>query len=1026
VNITRLAITNNRTSFMLLLVIMFFGISAYKNMPKDYDPGFILRTAQVITYFPGASPERVEQLVTDKLEKEIQEMPELDFVASESRTGVSIISVNIKESYKVMRPIWDNLRRKIDAVKDQLPSDAQDPIVNDEFGDVFGIVIGLTAEGYSYNEMKDVAEQAKDDLLRLSEAAKVDVFGMQEERIFIEYNNGRLSELNLSPSQLRDQLASRNIVIPGGSINIEDEKVTLEPTGNFESVEEIRKTIIQIPGSDQVMYLSDIAKVYRGYLDPAKTKVSLNGDVALTLAISMREGGNNIILGEQVIESLENLTRIYPIGVDFSLISFLPTEVEQKVDDFANNLIQAIVVVTIVMLLSLGLRTGLIVATLIPASMIFGILVMSFFDIGIDQISLAALIIALGMLVDNGIVMSENIMVQMAKGKNAVDAAVDSANELKIPLLTSSLTTAAAFLPIFLAESTTGEYTASLFKVVTITLLCSWVLSMTIVPMLCVYFMKVKQQEQSFDTPFYQRYKILLRTLLNNRWLTIIVTVAVFSVAILGLKYVPKLFFPPSDRAYFKLDLELPVGTRIERTELVAKKVERFIQNELLVDNNLAASEQQQGITSWVTYLGSGGPRFLLTHNPKPNSSNYALMVINVTSFEVIDDVMTKLERYAFDNFPDLLVKARKIENGAPIANPVEVRLSGKDIDELFVLVDQIKLKLSEINGLKSISDSWGLPIKKLQVKINQTRARRSGVSSKDIAISLQTGLVGLELTQYRDGDTVIPVMMRSSAADHQDIAKLEVLAVYSQASGSSVPLKQVADIEVTWESATILRRDRLKMVTIGAQIDNSITASDAFAQLKPWLEEQKLNWPLGYRYEFGGEAESSGKANQSIADKLPIAVFIIVLLLVAQFNSIRKSFIIMTTIPLGIIGVVIGLLMGQSFFGFMTLLGIISLAGIVINNAIVLLERIKIELDSQLFTPVNAIIAACQKRLRPILLTTATTVFGLIPLYLGGGEMWEPMALSIMGGLLFSTLLTLGVIPVLYALFFGIKTQDN
>jgi len=1011
---------------MLLLVIMFFGISAYKNMPKDYDPGFILRTAQVITYFPGASPERVEQLVTDKLEKEIQEMPELDFVASESRTGVSIISVNIKESYKVMRPIWDNLRRKIDAVKDQLPSDAQDPIVNDEFGDVFGIVIGLTAEGYSYNEMKDVAEQAKDDLLRLSEAAKVDVFGMQEERIFIEYNNGRLSELNLSPSQLRDQLASRNIVIPGGSINIEDEKVTLEPTGNFESVEEIRKTIIQIPGSDQVMYLSDIAKVYRGYLDPAKTKVSLNGDVALTLAISMREGGNNIILGEQVIESLENLTRIYPIGVDFSLISFLPTEVEQKVDDFANNLIQAIVVVTIVMLLSLGLRTGLIVATLIPASMIFGILVMSFFDIGIDQISLAALIIALGMLVDNGIVMSENIMVQMAKGKNAVDAAVDSANELKIPLLTSSLTTAAAFLPIFLAESTTGEYTASLFKVVTITLLCSWVLSMTIVPMLCVYFMKVKQQEQSFDTPFYQRYKILLRTLLNNRWLTIIVTVAVFSVAILGLKYVPKLFFPPSDRAYFKLDLELPVGTRIERTELVAKKVERFIQNELLVDNNLAASEQQQGITSWVTYLGSGGPRFLLTHNPKPNSSNYALMVINVTSFEVIDDVMTKLERYAFDNFPDLLVKARKIENGAPIANPVEVRLSGKDIDELFVLVDQIKLKLSEINGLKSISDSWGLPIKKLQVKINQTRARRSGVSSKDIAISLQTGLVGLELTQYRDGDTVIPVMMRSSAADHQDIAKLEVLAVYSQASGSSVPLKQVADIEVTWESATILRRDRLKMVTIGAQIDNSITASDAFAQLKPWLEEQKLNWPLGYRYEFGGEAESSGKANQSIADKLPIAVFIIVLLLVAQFNSIRKSFIIMTTIPLGIIGVVIGLLMGQSFFGFMTLLGIISLAGIVINNAIVLLERIKIELDSQLFTPVNAIIAACQKRLRPILLTTATTVFGLIPLYLGGGEMWEPMALSIMGGLLFSTLLTLGVIPVLYALFFGIKTQDN
>jgi multidrug efflux pump subunit AcrB len=872
--------------------------------------------------------------------------------------------------------------------------------------------------------MKDVADQAKDDFLSLSEAAKVDVFGMQEERVFIEYNNSRLAELNISPSQLRDQLSSRNIVIPGGSINIADEKIALEPTGNFESIDEISKTIIQIPGSDQVMYLSDIAKVYRGYLDPIKNKVSLNGDIALTIAISMREGGNNIVLGQQVKEVLNQLNRIYPIGVDFSLVSFLPHEVEQKVDDFANNLIQAVIVVTLVMLLSLGLRTGLIVASLIPASMIFGILIMSFFEIGIDQISLAALIIALGMLVDNGIVMSESIMVQMANGKKPIDAAVDSANELKVPLLTSSLTTAAAFLPIFLAESTTGEYTASLFKVVTITLICSWILSMTIVTMLCVYFMKVKQQEQSFNTPFYNVYKKVLSALLNYRWSTVIVTVAVLSVAIMGLKYVPKLFFPPSDRAYFKLDLELPIGTRIETTELITKKVERYIKNELLV-NNISDSEQQ-GVTSWVTYLGSGGPRFLLTHNPKPNSSNYALMVINVTSFEVIDELMSKLERYTFNNFPDLLVKTRKIENGAPIANPVEVRLSGKDTDELFTIVDQIKSKLSEIQGLKAISDNWGLPIKKLRVKINQTRARRTGVSSKDIAISLQTGLAGLELTQYREGDNVIPVMIRSSAADRQDIGKLEALAVYSQATGTAVPLKQVADIEVVWEPATILRRDRLKSVAIGAQIDNSITASEAFAQLKPWLEEQKINWPFGYQYEFGGEAESSGKANQSIADKLPIAVFIIVLLLVAQFNSIRKSIIIMTTIPLGLIGVVIGLLVGQSFFGFMTLLGIISLAGIVINNAIVLLERIKIELDSQLSTPSDAIIDACQKRLRPILLTTATTVFGLIPLYLGGGEMWEPMALSIIGGLLFSTVLTLGVIPVIYALFFGIKANKT
>jgi len=399
-------------------------------------------------------------------------------------------------------------------------------------------------------------------------------------------------------------------------------------------------------------------------------------------------------------------------------------------------------------------------------------------------------------------------------------------------------------------------------------------------------------------------------------------------------------------------------------------------------------------------------------------------MIINLTSVKTIDEVMAKLESYTFENFPDLLVKARKIENGAPIPNPVEVRLSGKSSKELFVIVDRLKKQMSQIDGLKSINDNWGLPIKKLQVKINQTKARRAGVSSKDIAISLQTGLTGIELTQYREGEDVIPIQMRSIAADRQDIGKLEALAVYSQASGTSVPLKQVADIIPVWEPATVLRRDRLKTITVGAQVDQSITANEAFAQLKPWLESESKSWPFGYRYEFGGEAESSGKANQSIAEKLPIAVLIIVLLLVGQFNSIRKSIIILSTIPLGLIGVVVGLLAGQSFFGFMTLLGIISLAGIVINNAIVLLERIKIELDKGELSHGDAILEACQKRIRPILLTTATTVMGLIPLYLGGGEMWEPMALSIIGGLLFSTLLTLGVVPVIYALLFGVKLE--
>lgn len=1018
-NITRLAITNNRTTIMLLLVMLLAGVSAYQNMPKDYDPGFVLRTAQIITNFPGASPERVELLVSDKIEKLIQEMPELDYVTSESRTGISIVTVEIKESYKILRPIWDSLRRKVDTAQEDLPAEALTSVVNDEFGDVFGIVIGLTAEGFSYHEMKKVSDQAKDEFLRLSESAKVNVYGEQKEQVFIEYDNAQLANLGISPSQLSDQLSNRNIVIPGGSIDIDNERITLEPTGNFESSDDIGKTIIQIPGSDNVQYLRDLATVSRGYIDPVSSKVSLSGKSGLSIAISMREGGNNILLGEQVKALLERLTAAYPIGVEFELVSFLPTDVENKVGSFSTNLIQAVVIVTIVMLFSLGFRTGFIVATLIPASMIFAILIMSALNIGIDQISLAALIIALGMLVDNGIVMSENIMVQMGDGKKSLDAAIDSANELKVPLLISSLTTAAAFLPIFLAESATGEYTASLFKVVTITLLCSWLLSMTVIPMLCVYFMKVSDQKQSFDTRFYAYYRSVLHSLINFRWVTLSAVIGMFVLAIVAMSTLPNVFFPPSDRAFFKVELELPIGTTIARTEEVTNRIERYIKQDLKVN-----SERKEGVTNWVSYIGNGGPRFLLTHSPKPTSSNYALMVVNTTSYELVDDTMKNIEKYAFDNFPDLLVTVRKIENGSPVTNPVEFRVKGRDSDALFEIVERIKEKMATVSGVKSISDDWGLPIKKFQININQARARSSGVSSKDIAISLQTGLSGLELTQYREGDLVIPVILRTQAADRQDLSKLEALAVYAQATGISVPLKQVADIEVVWQPAKIMRRDRLKAVTVGAQVDETLTVTQALEQLLPWLEQEKAQWPFGYSFEIGGEYESSGEANASIAAKLPIAVFIIVILLVVQFNSMRKSIIVLTTIPLGIIGVVVGLLLGKSYFGFMTLLGIISLAGIVINNAIVLLGRIQVELEAMPDEPIKAIIDAAQKRTRPILLTTATTVLGLIPLYLGGGEFWEPMAISIIGGLLLSTLFTLGFIPVLYTLLFGIKPR--
>ena len=1004
---------------MALLIILVAGIGAYINMPRNEDPGFIIRTALVRTFFPGASPERVEQLVTDKIEKVIQEIPELDAVRSESKTGASIIWVDIQERYTKMRPIWDNLRRKVEKAVPDLPDGIRGPYVNDEFGDVYGILITLTGDGFSYSELKDVADDVRDELLRLADVAKVEIWGDQEERIFVEYNNARLAELGISPIQLQQMLAAKNIIIPGGDITTANEKIVLEPSGNFESFEEIRRTVINIPGTREVLLLEDVVSLKRGYIDPPETMMRASGERALNLAVSMREGGNLIDLGTQVNQVIQRAESLFPIGIEFDLIQYQPGVVKKKVDDFVNNLIQAVVIVAGVMLLTLGLRTGLVVASLIPMAMVMNFLVMSFLTIGLDQMSLAALIIALGLLVDNAIVMSESTMVQMAAGKSPMDAAINSANELRVPLLTSSLTTAAAFLPIYLAESNAGEYTAPIFKVVTITLLCSWVLALTMIPLFCVHFLRVPTTSKAdlFQSPFYVRYRRSLLGMLRHPWVTMGVVTGVFVMAMMGFSYVPAIFFPPNDRPTFTAEIELSTGTPIEKTETIVKAIEEFIKEQLLVN-----AKRPEGITNWGSYIGQGAPRFVLPYGPEQARPEYAFMLFNTTSRGIFDELITQLEEFCTNNFPDLKATIRPLDSGPPAWPPIEVRISGRNTDVLFDLVDAVKDKLASIPGTRLIDDDWGARSKKIIVNVNQPRALRAGVTSQDIAISLQTFLTGLDTTEYREEDKLVPVTLRSVGADRQDIGKLETINVYAQATGQSVPLISVADLDVVWQPAKILRRDRLRTVTVEAAMDPGITATDVNLVLEPWLKEQEKNWGLGYFWEFGGEAETSGKAQKSIQDKLPVAGLIILFLLVGQFNSVRRPVIILLTIPLGLIGVVLGLLVTQSYFGFMTLLGIISLAGIVINNAIVLLDRIKIEREINGLPAQNAILESAQRRLRPILLTTVTTIGGLLPLWLGGGPMWEPMAISIMFGLLVATVLTLGVVPVLYTLFFRLN----
>ena len=1017
-NITSFALKNDKVTIVFSLLLFIYGIIAFLDLPRAKDPGFIIRTATVVTHFPGASAKRVEQLVSDKLEKRIQEMSEIDFIKSTSKSGVSIIFVNILEKHKNMRPIWDSLRRKVEDGARELPSGTSNPIVNDEFGDVYGSMISISADGLSPKELEDIANDTKDVFLRLNDVAKIEILGIQPQVVYVEFDNSKMARLNLSASYLKNILESKNIVLSGGSIKVDTNRLSLEPSGNYENKEQIGNTIIPLNTGEKI-YLKDIANIKYEYKNPSSFIVQKDGKESLLISISMKKDGDIIKLGEQIDALMSQVQEKLPLGVKLDRIFNEPKIVDKIVGNFVINLFQAMALVVIVMLFSLGLRTGLIVAVLIPMSILTSFIVMSIFDIWLDQVSLAALIISLGLLVDSAIVMSESIMVLMQRGKNVIEASIQSANELKIPLLTSALTTSAAFLPIFLAKSSTGEYTNSIFKVVTITLLCSWLLALTLTPVLSKYFMKKDLQKEHKETIFQCFYRAFLNFVLGNKSITIIVVVVIFIASLKLLDYVPKKFFPPSSESTFTVEINLPVGTAIETTKDNVSKIENYIKEKYM------SQEQNNEVLNFVSFIGESAPRFWLSYEQELASAEYSTILINTKDNSNITNIRKDIETFAKTNFPDMQVNAKTLAMGPPVKKPIEIRISGKDTDKLFELSAKVKQELAKIEGVKNIVDDWGIQNKKLSIQIDEAKALKEGITNLDIALSLQSSLSGFEVTIFRKDDKLIPIILRSNENTKDDINRLETINVYSQSSGKNISLSQVATIQVVYEESKIIRRDRLKTVTVGSDIKEDANALEIFASIKPWLDEYSKSFDLGYYYEFGGEFEVSGKANDSIVVNLPIAFMAILLMMVAQFNSLRKPLIILTAIPLGIIGVSFGLFITNSYFGFMTLLGIISLSGIVINNAIILLERIKTEEENG-FSSYDAIIEASLSRFRPIVLTTLTTVLGLVPLWYSGGVMWEPMAISIIFGLMISTIFTLAFVPVLYALFFKVSKNKK
>ncbi|MFS4447807.1 efflux RND transporter permease subunit [Maribacter sp. 2307UL18-2] len=1028
-NLAKFSIEKNRITFMVLATIILLGLATYSSLSRDSMPPYTVRVASVVSSFPGASPERVEQLVSDKIEKVAQELPELKEVTSTSRTGLSIVMVTLKDEVRKekMQAVWDRLRRKLNGIQG-LPQGVKPNLNDDGVGDVYGIVVGLISDGFSYAEMKEYADDIKDDLIKLPDAAKVEIGGEQEERVFVEFDNARLREYGLSASKLQQSISATNILNSGGQVNVGDERIILEPTGNFNSVDDIREMLISVGSnqSTQLVKLGDITTVKKGYIDPPTQKVRVNGMDAISLHVNLKENANVIALGESVNQVLAKWRERLPIGLELIRISSLDTYIDVKVQDFIGNLLQSIGIVLLVMLIFLGFRTGFVIASLIPIVTIMTLMIMGMMNIGLNQVTLAALIMALGMLVDNAIVVAETIMVKMEQGTKSKTAAIEAFSELWMPLLISTLTTSAAFLAFYLSPTTMGDIVGPIFVVITIALMSSWVIALTVITMFCYLFLRVKPKEERKPS-FIDRtisilkgyYKNLILIALRNKWKVIIGIFAAFFASIFGFGYIPFIFFPDSDRNMITVDINLPQGNKIERTTSVVKGLEQYMTDSLKTNE-----ARTMGIVDWSSYIGEGPESYDLGYSPDEANSNYAHILVNTSSFNENNAMISKLDKFAFNNFPNADIKVGPLGAGGG-GVPIEIKVSGSSPDELSKIAEKIKLRLSQINGTKNVKDDWGPKSKKFLIEIDQNRAQTAGITSQDIATSLETVLDGFQTGEYREDDKSIPIVMRSDTNQQQSLGALETLNIYAQASGRSVPLLQVASILPQWQYSKIKRLDLRRTINVKSELREGANASAITSEITPWLNEQLQTWPQGYFYEFGGDAKSSEESMGSVIGYLPISAFIIVLLLIIQFNSVRKMAMVVLTIPLGIIGVVVGLLTFQEAFGFMPFLGVISLAGIVINNAIVLIDRMEVEQKDLGRAENDAVISACLQRFRPILLATFTTVLGLIPLYLSGGEMWEGMAVSIMVGLLFGTVITLLFIPALYSVLYKLNYKD-
>ena len=1028
-NLSEWALKHQSFVLYLIIVLGVIGVFSYNRLGQSEAPPFTFKIMTVRTGLPGATAREVEQQVTERVEKKLQEMPEINYLRSFSRPGESLVFVAIKDSIPAAQvpEVFYQVRKKVGDIRASLPAGAQGPSFNDEFGVTFGNIYAVTGDGFSYAEIKDYADRIKKELLRVPDVAKVELIGEQEEKIFIELANTKIANLGLDAQTIIGVLQQQNALTPAGVFETPSERVFLRVSGDLESVATVNNLPIRVAG--RTIRLGDIATVTRGFADPPPSKMRFMGQEALGIGVSMRKGGDIIALGRNLDRQLDRIETTLPVGMEITRVNDQPRAVRASISEFVRSVSEAVVIVLAVSFLSLGFRTGIVVALSIPLVLSLTFMFMNIFDVGLHSISLGALILALGLLVDDAIIAVEMMALKMEEGMDRFKAASFAYTSTAFPMLTGTLVTAAGFLPIATARSATGEYTLSIFQVVVIALLISWVVAVIVIPYLGYHLLPAHPHGKAgaaaphkpgwferlpllgrlvtFGRNFYAHFRDVVEWCITWRKTVIGATIVLFGLSIFGFKFVQQQFFPSSTRVELLIDLKLAEGSSYWATEREVRKLEALIKGE------------KQHYDNFVSYVGTGSTRFFLSLDqqlPAPSFAQFVITANDLKARELLREKMIKL--LDGEQFSALRGRVLRLENGPPVGYPVQFRVSGDDLTVLRATAEQVVGVMRSDPGLANVNLDWNERSKAVRLTIDQDKARALNISTQDLSAFLATSINGATVTYLRERDKLVEVLLRGAPAERAQLGQLQNLSVPTR-SGRAVPLTQIARITYDFEEGIVWRRDRLPTITIRADIYGDVQPATVTAAIDPKLDQFRRALPPGFRIEAGGSVEESAKAGASIAAGMPLMVLTMLTVLMMQLQSVQRMVLVVLTAPLGLIGVSAALLISGKPFGFVALLGFIALSGMIMRNSVILIDQIEQDIGAG-HEPWNAVIDATVRRFRPIVLTALAAILAMIPL--ARSVFFGPMAVVIMGGLAVATALTLLFLPAAYAAWFKVK----